>query len=273
MGKALVLGGGGLTGIGWEWGILSGLAAHGVDLTDADLVIGTSAGSVVGAQVATGVDLEERFASQLAAPIGDPRDPPARMGRADLARSAWAVLSTREPDRLGARLGRLALASRTPHRSTIRAHLPVREWPVTPLLITAVDAASGELTVFDRDHGVSLLDAVGASCAVPGVYPPVAVDGRSYIDGGVRSATNADLARGHERVVIIAPIAAGFGAIRPVASQAEALRETGSRVLVISPPTRFGRSLDPTRRAPAARAGRAQAAALAESAAVVWSAP
>jgi len=270
MGKALVLGGGGLTGIGWEWGILSGLAAHGADLTDADLVIGTSAGSVVGAQVATGVDLEERFASQLAAPIGDP---PARMGRADLARSAWAVLSTREPDRLGARLGRVALASRTPHRSTIRSHLPVKVWPSAPLLITAVDAASGELAVFDRARGVSLLDAVGASCAVPGVYPPVAIGGRSYIDGGVRSATNADLAEGHDRIVIIAPIAAGFGAIRSVASQAEALRRTGSRVLVISPRTRFGRSLDPTRRAPAARAGRAQAADLAEAAAVVWSAP
>jgi NTE family protein len=269
MGRALVLGGGGLTGIGWEWGILSGLAAHGVDLTDADLVVGTSAGSVVGAQVATGVDLEERFAAQLGAPTGDP---PARMGRADLARSAWAVLSTREPDRLGARLGRVALASRTTHRSTIRDHLPVREWPSRRLLITAVDAASGELAVFERGHGVSLLDAVGASCAVPGVYPPVRIDGRSYIDGGVRSATNADLAAGHDAIVIIAPIAAGFGAISPVARQAEALRRGGARVAVISPPSRFGRSLDPTRRAPAARAGRAQAAALASTVADVWTA-
>ncbi|MFG2006012.1 patatin-like phospholipase family protein [Spirillospora sp. NPDC048911] len=275
---ALVLGGGGLTGISWEWGVLSGLAAAGIDLTRADLVVGTSAGSVVGAQVAAGLDLEERFAAQLA-----PLDagPPARMGRVDLARSAWAVLSSRAPARAGARLGRMALNARTipeaERAAVMRSRLPVREWPERPLLVTAVDAATGAFTVFDRSGEATLLEAVGASCAVPGVYPPVTIGGRRYIDGGARSATNADLAAGHDAVVVIAPITQGFGAIKGVADQAAELRRAGAEVVVISPDPAsrraFGRnSLDPARRPPAARAGRRQAAAIAEAVAAVWTA-
>ncbi|MFI0453841.1 patatin-like phospholipase family protein [Actinomadura sp. 6N118] len=275
---ALVLGGGGLTGISWEWGVLAGLAAAGIDLTRAELVVGTSAGSVVGAQVAAGPDLEERFSAQLTALE---TGPPARMGRADLARSAWAVLSSREPAQVGARLGRMALNARTApeaeRAAVMRARLPVHDWPDRPLLVTAVDAATGAFTVFDRTGEATLLEAVGASCAVPGVYPPVSIGGRRYIDGGARSATNADLAAGHDAVVVIAPVTQGFGAIKSVAGQAADLRRTGATVVVISPDTAsrraFGRnSLDPARRPPAARAGRRQAAAAAEAVAAVWEA-
>jgi NTE family protein len=151
----------------------------------------------------------------------------------------------------------------------------VREWPQRRLLVTAVDAESGEFVVYDRDSGVSLVDAVGASCAVPGVWPPVTIAGRRMIDGGVRSVANADLAAGCERIVVIAPISSGGGRIRSVAAQAAALRDS-AEVLVISPDRdarqAFGRNvLDPARRAPAARAGHAQAAAVAAAAAAAWS--
>jgi NTE family protein len=73
------------------------------------------------------------------------------------------------------------------------------------MLLPAVDAVTGELMVFTRDSGVELVDAVAASCAVPGVWPPVTIGGRRYIDGGVRSGTNADLAAGADRVLIITP--------------------------------------------------------------------
>jgi NTE family protein len=275
MNTALVLGGGGVTGIAWEWGMLAGLAEAGVDLSTADLVVGTSAGSVVGAQVAAGIPAEERYAAQLAAPSGELA---ARLRGFVSGQIAWAVLSSRVPERARARIGRLALAAKTvpesERRAVIEARLPVRSWPERKLLITAVDAVTGEFVTFDADGDVPLVDAVAASCAVPGVWPPVTINGRRYIDGGVRSAANADLAAGYERVVILAPIATGFGPIPSVARQAAALARR-SRVATIRPSRAarqaIGRNmLDPARRAAAARAGRDQAAAVAESVAAVW---
>ena len=71
-------------------------------------------------------------------------------------------------------------------------------------------ADNGEFVAFEKSSGVSLVDAVAASCAVPGVWPPVTINGRRYIDGGMRSAVNADLAAGYERVVVLAPINTAF---------------------------------------------------------------
>ncbi|MFI6495352.1 patatin-like phospholipase family protein [Streptomyces sp. NPDC050564] len=88
---------------------------------------------------------------------------------------------------------------------TIQARLPVRTWPARRLLITAVDARTGDYTLWDRTSGIPLASAVAASCAVPGVWPPATVAGRRYIDGSVRSATNADLAQRHDVVVVLAP--------------------------------------------------------------------
>src|SRR5206468_7208827 len=117
------------------------------------------------------------------------------------------------------RLGRLARAAaddgRTPteaqRRAAIESRLPRPEWPDRPLVVTAVDTGSGEFTTFTRPSGVELVAAVGASCAVPGVYPPVRVHGRRYVDGGMRSPANADLARGYDRVVVLAPVTRGLG--------------------------------------------------------------
>jgi NTE family protein len=276
-GRALVLGGGGVTGIAWEWGILAGLAEAGVDLTDADLVIGTSAGSVVGAQVASGLDPAVRYAAQLGpGPAGEVT---ARMGALTTGRFGWTLLRYRnEPRRARAEIGRLAqLADTVPEaerRAVIEARLPVRDWPERRLVITAVKATTGEFVTFDRGSGVPLVDAVAASCAVPGVWPPVTIDGTRYIDGGIRSAANVDLATGCDRVVVLAPIVTGYGPIAGVRGQVARL---DAATHVVSPDRAarraFGRNvLDPARRAPAARAGYTQAAAVARAVAAVWTA-
>ena len=275
---ALVLGGGGITGIAWEIGLIAGLAEAGIDLSGADLVVGTSAGSVVGAQLTAGAELEAMYARQLEPPTGEPV---ARMTRAGLAQYGWAMLRSRGRDvEFRRRVGALALAAEkaglTPSEQErldiIGARLVARDWPERALVVTAVDAETGEFRPFDRDSGVPLVQAVAASCAVPGVYPPVAIDGRRYIDGGMRSAANADLAAGYERLVVLAPIPRGRG---PMASVDAQVTGMVSRVAVVSPDrdsrTAIGRNvLDPAARRPSAEAGRAQAASVAERIADVW---
>jgi NTE family protein len=253
--------------------MLAGLTEAGVPLGDADVIIGTSAGSVVGALVAGGTDPETMYASQLVPPTAEI---PARLGTATLLRWAWAAVGRRDEQRARARIGAMALAARTApeadRRAVIESRLPQRNWPDRRLLITAVDAQTGQFVVFDRDPGVELVDAVGASCAVPGVWPPVSIGGRRYIDGGVRSAVNADLAAGYDRVVILAPVTASLGPAR-TGTQIAGL---DARVALVTPDREakrsFGRNLlDPARRAPAARAGRGQAAQEAVRVAEVWS--
>ena len=275
MTRALVLGGGGVTGVAWELGLLAGLADGGVELAGADLVVGTSAGSVVGAQVCSGVPVEELYAAQLRPATGEVA---ARFGVGAVARLVWAGGRTRDAVRSRARIGAMALAARTPseasRRAVIEGRLPSAQWPRRRLLVTAVDAGSGEFVVFDAASGVSLVDAVGASCAVPGVWPPMTVGDRRYVDGGVRSAVNADLAAGAEAVVVLAPVSSAFGPMPRLAAQVAALRGS-ARVAVLAPDAAaraaIGRNvLDPARRAAAARAGRAQAAAVVDEVAAVW---
>ncbi|MET9322745.1 patatin-like phospholipase family protein [Streptomyces sp. NPDC003038] len=275
---ALVLGGGGLTGVGWECGILYGLARAGVDLTTADLVVGTSAGSVVGAQLTSGLlTPQQLYERQLGDPAGESA---AKLGAGLVARYAVAMVRSRDAMAYRRRVGAMALAADTgpeaERRKVLAARLVSHEWPERRLLVTAVDALSGEPAAFDRQSGAGLVDAVSASCAVPGVWPPVTVGERRFIDGGIRSATNADLAEGYARVVIIAPITLGSGLVPSPSAQAATLRKAGARVLLISPSAvarrAFGRNvLDPARRGPAARAGLAQAAEHAAEAAVLWS--
>jgi NTE family protein len=277
---ALVLGGGGITGIAWEIGVLDGLAEVGTDLSDADLVVGTSAGSVVSAQLTSGAELAAMYERQLAPATGEKA---ARLNRATLAQFGWAMLRSRGRDvEFRRRIGTLALAAEkaglTPSEQerldVIGARLIGTQWPERKLVITAVDAETGEFRTFDRDSGVPLLHAVAASCAVPGVYPPVTIDGLRYVDGGMRSAANADLAQGYDRLVVLAPIPRGFGPMTSVDAQVTGMV---SRVAVVSPDAdskrAIGRNvLDPAARAPSAKAGRAQAATVARQIAEVWSA-
>jgi NTE family protein len=271
--RALVLGGGGVTGVAWMWGLLAGLAAGGVDLTGADLVVGTSAGSVVGAQIAAGTDPRERYGVQLEGPGGEVA---VRSGLRQLAMMGLAIAGSRDPVTRRARIGRMALAADTmpeaDRRAVIETRLPVRDWPADRVLkITAVDAHTGDFVVLDKDSGVSLVDAVAASCAVPGVWPPATVGDRRLIDGGVRSAANADLAASCDRVVILAPL---VGPGTQVAAQADVLR-THAKVAVVSPDRAARHAigsnvLDPARRAPAARAGHTQAAQVLAEIRAVW---
>jgi len=274
--RALVLGGGGVTGVAWEIGLLAGLAARGVQLAGADLIVGTSAGSLVGAQLASGISLDEMYANQLA-PSGPPGRAP-RLRPRHMALYGWAVLSHRDPVAARAQIGRLATAApampEAERRAVIASRLPGDAWPARRLLITAVDAESGEFRAFGAGQDVGLIDAVAASCAVPGVWPPVTIGGRRWMDGGIRSPANADLAAGCDVVVVLAPLPLGVrGAGVP--SQVAGLRRHGCSVAAAAPDraarAAIGRNvLDPARRAPAARAGHAQAGSALDRVAAVW---
>ncbi|MGW1009991.1 patatin-like phospholipase family protein [Streptomyces termitum] len=280
---ALVLGAGGLVGAAWEAGILHGLAEAGVDLSDADLIVGSSAGAVVGALLASGtVTPAELYARQT---DGADTEPAVRFGAGTLLRYTLAVLASRTPEAYGRRLGRLALRARTVDEAVRRATVAARlgdatAWPAAGRLrVTAVDAADGTLTAFDGGQdGVGLVDAVTASCAIPGAWPPASLAGRRWIDGGIHSTANAHLAADCARVVVIAPTAMGNKVVHAPARQGAALAAAGARVEVITPGSEAkavigARALDPAQRGAAARAGRAQAAAHAEAVAAVWGRP
>jgi len=269
-----VLGVGGITGIAWELGLLAGLADLGLDLTTADVVVGTSAGSFVGAQIRGGTGLEELYESQLRPPSGEPAE---RIGRGVLLRLAAPYLLPRDERRARARVGRLALAASTvpedERRRVIAAGLPSTSWPDRTLLVTAVDALTGDAVVFSGPEHGALVDAVAASCAVPLLWPPMTVNGRRYVDGGVRSPVNADLAAGCDRVVVVAPVTIATRRAGRIGRQLASLGPDVSSV-VVSPDDAARRAmgrnvLDDTRRELAARAGRAQAAAVASRVAAV----
>jgi NTE family protein len=275
--RALVLGAGGEAGIAWEVGLLAGLAGRGVDLTAADLVVGTSAGAGVAARINSGVGLAALYEAQLAPADGEIV---AKFGPRAIARFVWAVApARRNPVRARVRLGRMAVRARTEpaaqRRAVVAARLGTHDWPAGNLLITAVDADTGEFATYDSGSGVDLVDAVGASCAVPGVWPPVTINGRRWMDGGMRSPANADLAAGYDRVVVVAPITRGFKPLPSVSDQVMELARSCQAVAMLAPDAAsvaaFGRNLlDPRTRAPSARAGYAQAAAVGADVAAVW---
>jgi NTE family protein len=162
-------------------------------------------------------------------------------------------------------------------RATVAARLPSQHWPERTMLITAVDADTGEPVVFDRHSGIDLVDAVAASCASRLAY---SIGGSRYIDGGYRSnAENADLAAGYERVLVLSPF--GGRSRDPqewgtqLAAQVDELRARGSRVETIFPDSNsehmFGaNAMNLSLRPSAARAGYDQGRALAEQLTSFW---
>jgi NTE family protein len=284
--NALVLGGGGALGVAWETGLLAGLREAGIDVEGADLVVGTSAGSIVGTAVAAG-RLDDVIEQQGQA--GDPAIA-ALMGEVDLPGlmkvfARWAALSGLTQQSM-AEIGRMALAAKTTSEERwvdyFRDNVPVTEWPERPLKLTAVDAANGSFQTWDRDSGVPIWTAVASSCAVPGLFPPVTIHGKRYTDGGVRSGTSADLASGYDSVLIVAPIGAGTDGIDPLLgrvsqAEAEALRSAGSRVELAFPDSEALAAIGPnrmdsTRRPQAMESGRRQGRALAGPMAAMWAA-
>ena len=287
---ALVLGGGGAAGNAWEIGIIAGLAEAGFDMAEAaDLVVGTSAGATAAAQVRSGIPAVDLLASVLSPPVqpvGQNRERPPSLPMATVFERMRAIsaAATSAAD-LQRAMGAFGLESDSTlepgagqRRAVVAARLPSHEWPDRPMIVTAVDAHTGELAAFDRDSGVDLVDAVTASTALPGLAPTVSINGARYIDGGVRSSENADLASGYANVVVLAPLGGRIGTLpegqfeglrRPpewgtdLASQVEALRKQGSHVEVITPDADSRAAMgtnqmDPAARIPAARAGFAQ---------------
>jgi NTE family protein len=277
--RALVLGGGGIAGIAWEIGLLAGLAEEGVDVRDADLVVGTSAGSIVGTLLRTGADLAELYERQLG-PV-PPTEKRTDFDATEMMTAIGAALAgVTDAQGARARVGALALQAATvpeeERRATIRARIGEPAWPDRRLLVTAVDAHDGAFSAFDADSGVPLLDAVAASCAVPLVYPPITIGGRPYIDGGMRSIANADLAAGCDRVLVVAPFAGAPGSpLGPsLDDEVAGLREKAEVHVVLADEVAlraFGTNpLDPATREPSAVAGRAQVPAVVEHLRTFW---
>ncbi len=292
--RALVLHGGGSAGNAWEIGVIAGLSDAGLDVTKADLIIGTSAGSTAAAQI-TGATPAELLAAILAA-SPQPRTGPAGSGGSlvpigpvadHMDRTSRIIAAAEDAADMRRRMGAAALeldaasdgSGQTRWRATVAARLPSQHWPERTMLIRAVDADTGEPVVFDRHSGVDLVDAVAASTANGFGVPPYSIGGKRYIDGGYRRNENADLAAGYGRVLVLSPF--GGRSRHPqewgmqLAAQVDELRARGSSVETIFPDNNSrdafgGNMMHLSTRPPAARAGYNQGIALARQLTEFW---
>jgi NTE family protein len=286
--RALVLGGGGPVGIAWEAGLIAGLAESGIDLGAADFIVGTSAGSVVGAELAMG-----RSAESLAGSFTGKGELPTSPSESLTTPPDLSILvaklmesygGTRPAEEVCAEIGAWALAAPVMSQEAFLSSFgktlsgkPEGYWPQRNYACTAVDAVSGVFTTWDQRSDVSLIRAVASSCAVPGVFPPVEIAGRRYIDGGMRSGTNADVAKGYDVVVVISISSEVMPEAfrRPLERELGVLREGGSRVLVIRPDAEsfasFGPNLMDYRKRPdAAQSGIRQGQAGSDALRELW---
>jgi NTE family protein len=292
--RALVLAGGGAAGNAWELGLIAGLCAAGVDLTGAELIIGTSAGSTVAAQITSGTRPADLYAAILAevpqsqsgaAGSGKGRAPNLS-GPSYMEWSDRIIGSAEGASDMRRRMGAAALeadATGGPGqnrrwRDIVAARLPSHDWPRQPVLIVAVDALTGEPAVFDRHSGIGLVDAVAASTS-SGFGGTYKIGENRYINGGYRRSENADLAAGHERVLVLSPFSGRSRMPREwgmdLATQISELRAGGSRVETVYPDGGAGdvfnaNALNPSTRLQAARGGYDQGGALADRFAEFW---
>jgi NTE family protein len=262
-----VLAGGGQAGIAWETGILRGIADESPEtarqLLDVDVLVGTSAGSTVAAQLGSDIGLDALFDRLIG---GDSREIDPGIDIDDIAELFLNALSepgmsmAQKLQRIGAVARSTATVSEQVRRDVIAQRLPSHYWPDRDLRITAIDIGSGELVVFDRESGVELVDAVAASCAVPGAWPPVTIGERRYMDGGVASTMNMALAEDCDVAVVLVP--AGKSAPSPFgadpAAEVDAFPGRSLGVFADDASLKaFGANpLDPACRVPCAKAGR-----------------
>lgn len=286
--RALVLGGGGLVGVAWLVGVASGLAEEGFDLLGEhapDTILGTSAGSIVGAFTARGRSFAEQREMCLADSTADIST--AAAAKLDFGFlielfNTWNQLPDNSPASL-ALVGAGALKATTIEESMFVDSFGETvggPWPSAGYRCTAVDVATGELRAFDAVASVEAARAIAASCSVPGIFPPVTIGSARYTDGGLRSGTCADLVTGSRHVLVLAPIGSNasdpFDAVAKRLLDAEhaGLEASGSVVTTLLPDdetnaatlrTPLGR-MDPGARQAAldhgARQGRALAATL-----------
>ncbi|AKS32840.1 patatin-like phospholipase family protein [Mycolicibacterium goodii] len=268
--RALVLGGGGIAGIAWETGILRGIADESPETAEAvlasDVLAGTSAGSTVAAQLSSGLSLDELYERQLTGTSAE-LDPGVSIGTiSELFVDAMLADGATKTEKLQ-RIGQVAAETRTVpepvRREVIAARLPSHDWPERVLRIAAIDIATGELVAFDRESGVGLVDAVAASCAVPGAWPPVTIGSRRYIDGGVSSTINLELAADCQSALVLVPAGQSVPSPFGHGGIAEEISEFAGAALGIFADDEsldaFGTNpLDPACRVPSAKAGRAQ---------------
>jgi NTE family protein len=287
MSRALVLGGGGPVGIGWESGLAVGLTGEGIHFGAADLIVGTSAGSVVGAQLALAMDLNEGIARMAGAPL------PVVEGGAGIealmTAMAEAMASGASPEEGRIALGRVATEAKTVTEDVFLGAFDLvagQAWPEA-YACTAVDVETGDFQLWDSTSGVDLRHAIASSCSVPGVFPPITIGGKRYMDGGMRTALNADAAIGHDVVVAVSCFALAlpegmsdpmFDAVSAaIEAELTRLRTAGAALEVIAPSPEFlelsgwGLNLmDPTLAAAAFDVGVRQAALEAERLRAVW---
>jgi NTE family protein len=259
--RAVILGGGGVAGIAWETGVLNGLAATGVDLARADAIIGTSAGSFAGAHLAAG-SIPEFYRRQL---DGEVHEISAAMPESSIAGFQKALLAgDGDPNAIGRGLGSFALRAQTIpaglRQRVIDSRLAGMDWPTGRLGLTAIDCQSGVLRVFDRNDGISLSLAAAASGALPGLWPPVEIGGRYWIDGGCVSATNARLGAGFDIVLVLAPTP-GFPGLPGVHEEIAELEREGTATALLTPDDGSRKAMGPNVFDPDV-AGRAAAAGL-----------
>jgi NTE family protein len=292
--RALVLGGGGPVGIGWESGIIAALVEAGARVDEADFIVGTSAGSVVGSQLARGRTAKDLYESQLtlaerrAEAIREPID------LAPLIAQFTKLYTSDAPvEQLRAEIGAFALQQH-PDEDDWVAGFTASElagdgaWPARDYACTAIDVADGRFVVWDRASNVPLGLAVASSCAVPGLVPPVTINGKRYMDGGIGSTTNATVANGYDKVLVVQvtrPPGAASGPMAPMIErmrkrfddELDAVRASGSAVEVIAPDDDFARTfganlMDFSKRREAAEAGYAQGTREAARIAAFWGA-
>jgi NTE family protein len=248
------------------------MADAGLEVRNADLIVGTSSGSRVALHLASGDAHEDAFQQRIQPFPSSPARPPA----GDWARHRDAVVRAKEgggsPAEILREIGRLALAaapgtSGASRREIVAAQLPMTAWPEKRVLIVTVNADRGERRAFDRDSGIDLVDAVIASTASLGA-PPILFQGEHYIDGGFYSTDNADLAIDFDRVMILAlkrPPEIPSMSLVSLDETVKTLQDHGARVELIQPDettlaalAAAGGVLSPAISAPAAKAGRLQ---------------
>lgn len=296
--RAVVLGGGGPVGVAWEMGIAAGLASAGINLADADLVVGTSAGSITGAMLTGGDDpaqvageVEQMFTTGLGSTGADQVSADALAEFMDLT-FGWAQVDDTDEARLaylqkiGAFTNDATTIDEAAFVGALGTVLGGRPWPAH-FACTAVDTDTGEFQTWDASSNVPLERAVASSCSVPGVYPPIPINGHRYMDGGAKSALNADLAAGYDTAILVSctvmelppgiddPRIGSFLAFQR--AEVDRLRASGTHVEVIVPDleflmiSNFGMSLmDFTVVTAAAEAGTKLGTAEAERIAAVW---
>lgn len=234
--RALVLGGGGITGIAWESGVLAALIENGMKISQIDKIFGTSAGAFVGAVLSNNQDMKSYYHY-----LNENKDPNEQTKLKKEVYEMWRqayIQGGNNQESIGRLLGEMIdqvqpVISMKERKKAIAKRLNDSKW-TSQLVITAINARTGQLETINQQIGMDLIDSVAASEAVPGLWPHVTMTGKDYIDGGMVSSTNACLAKDFKQILIIAPLTQKIGKLPNVFDDEITLSNT-SDVYTITP--------------------------------------